>query len=49
MSVLIIGGDKIDTIKGILDELGKFSITHWDTRKNQVLVEKRFLKIRIMS
>jgi len=33
MSILIIGGDKIETIKGILAELGDFSITHWDTRK----------------
>ena len=33
MSVLIIGGDKIDTIKGILSQFGDFSVTHWDTRK----------------
>jgi len=40
MSVLIIGGDKIDTIKGILDQLGTFSITHWDTRKKSSACKK---------
>lgn len=40
MSVLIIGGDKIDTIKGILDQLGNFSITHWDTRKKSSACRK---------
>lgn len=40
MSVLIIGGDKIDTIKSILDSLGKFSITHWDTRKKSSACRK---------
>lgn len=40
MSVLIIGGDKINTIKGILDQLGNFSITHWDTRKKSSACRK---------
>lgn len=40
MSVLIIGGDKIDTIKNILDSLGKFDITHWDTRKKSSACRK---------
>lgn len=40
MSVLIIGGDKIDTIRSILDSLGKFSITHWDTRKKSSACRK---------
>ncbi|MCP4971427.1 MAG: DUF2325 domain-containing protein [Arcobacter sp.] len=40
MSVLIIGGDKIDTIKGILEQFGDFSITHWDTRKKSSACRK---------
>lgn len=40
MSVLIIGGDKIDTIKGILDQFGDCSITHWDTRKKSSACRK---------
>lgn len=40
MSILIIGGDKIDTIKGILAQFGDFSITHWDTRKKSSACRK---------
>ncbi len=40
MSVLIIGGDKINTIKNILDSLGNFSVTHWDTRKKSSACKK---------
>ncbi len=40
MSVLIIGGDKINTIKAILAQFGDFSITHWDTRKKSSACRK---------
>eukprot|EP01155_Anaeramoeba_flamelloides_P002594 Anaeramoba_flamelloidesa1058892_491.p3 GENE.a1058892_491~~a1058892_491.p3 ORF type:complete len:101 (+),score=1.29 a1058892_491:195-497(+) len=33
MSILVIGGDKINSIRGILQNLGAKSVTHWDTRK----------------
>lgn len=33
MSVLVIGGDKIDAIKSMLNFFGASSITHWDGRK----------------
>lgn len=40
MSVLIIGGDKIGTIKSILSEFGILSVTHWDTRKKSSACRK---------
>lgn len=40
MSVLIIGGDKIGTIKNILSEFGILSVTHWDTRKKSSACRK---------
>ena len=33
MSVLVIGGDKINAIRNILNDLGASDVTHWDTRK----------------
>ena len=40
MSILIIGGDKISTIQGILAKFGIYSITHWDTRKKSSACRK---------
>lgn len=33
MSFLVIGGDKISSIKSMLEGFGASSITHWDARK----------------
>jgi hypothetical protein len=33
MSILVIGGDKIDSIKSTLLDLGASDITHWKSRK----------------
>jgi len=40
MSVLVIGGDKIDTIKSILAIFGVSSIVHWDARKKASACKK---------
>lgn len=40
MSVLVIGGDKIDSIKSILNAFGVFSIVHWDARKKSSACKK---------
>jgi len=34
MSVLVIGGDNINSVKTVLSDLGADNITHWDGRKN---------------
>lgn len=34
MSVLLIGGDKVNTITELLKSLGVTQTTHWDSRKN---------------
>ncbi len=34
MSVLVIGGDNINSIKKVLSSLGAKNISHWDGRKN---------------
>ena len=34
MSVLVIGGDNINSVKSVLSDLGVKNITHWDGRKN---------------
>ncbi len=34
MSVLVIGGDDIISVKAVLSNLGAEKITHWDGRKN---------------
>ena len=34
MSVLVIGGDKIEPIKSVLYNLGATDIKHWDTRRH---------------
>ncbi|MGE4418293.1 MAG: DUF2325 domain-containing protein [Sulfurimonas sp.] len=36
MSILVIGGDKIDAIKSILQVFGASSVVHWDARKKSV-------------
>ena len=36
MSVLVIGGDEIVSIKAVLHSLGCELITHWDARKESV-------------
>lgn len=36
MSVLVIGGDEITSIKAVLKNLGCEKITHWDGRKESV-------------
>ncbi|GHV04938.1 fumarate reductase [Campylobacterota bacterium] len=33
MSVLVIGGDRVDSVKEALQSRGFFDITHWDMRK----------------
>lgn len=33
MSVLVIGGDRINSIRGVLQDLGVKDVKHWDTRK----------------
>lgn len=40
MSVLVIGGDKINPIKNILTELGATKIHHWDARKKASACKK---------
>lgn len=34
MSILVIGGDNINSIRTVLTDLGSINITHWDGRKN---------------
>jgi len=34
MSVLLIGGDKVNAITALLKSLGVTQTTHWDSRKN---------------
>lgn len=34
MSVLVIGGDDIISVKAVLSNLGAEKVTHWDGRKN---------------
>lgn len=40
MSVLVIGGDKIDAIKSVLGYFGVSSIVHWDARKKASACKK---------
>lgn len=40
MSVLVIGGDKIDAIKSVLSYFGVSSIIHWDARKKASACKK---------
>lgn len=40
MSILVIGGDKIDAIKSMLNLLGASCITHWDERKKSSACKK---------
>lgn len=40
MSILIIGGDKINKISQLLLELGATSTQHWDSRKNSTSHKK---------
>jgi len=40
MSVLVIGGDKIDAIKTILQCMGFLNITHWDGRNHTTTCKK---------
>lgn len=40
MSVLIIGGDKIDKISLLLQSFGVTQTTHWDSRKNSTSHKK---------
>jgi hypothetical protein len=40
MSVLIIGGDKIDNIAKLLLSLGATDTVHWDSRKNSTSHKK---------
>lgn len=40
MSVLIIGGDKISSIRNILSNLGVTKIHHWDARKKASTCKK---------
>lgn len=40
MSFLIIGGDKINTLKTILEDFGIANIMHWDTRKKSSACRK---------
>ncbi len=34
MSILVVGGDDIVSIKGVLQSLGADEVKHWDGRKN---------------
>ncbi|MCH9814020.1 MAG: DUF2325 domain-containing protein [Epsilonproteobacteria bacterium] len=34
MSILVIGGDSIKSVKNVLTDMGAAKITHWDGRKN---------------
>ncbi len=40
MSVLLIGGDKVNTITELLKSLGVTQTTHWDSRKNSTSHKK---------
>lgn len=40
MSVLVIGGDKIDSIRSMLNIFGVSSIIHWDARKKASVCKK---------
>lgn len=40
MSVLVIGGDKIDAIRSLLALLGVSCVTHWDARKKSSICKK---------
>mgnify|MGYP002712351943 CR=1 FL=1 len=40
MSVLVIGGDKIDAIKSILSDFGVSSVIHWNARKKASACKK---------
>jgi len=40
MSILLIGGDKINNITELLKSLGVKKTTHWDSRKNSTLHKK---------
>jgi hypothetical protein len=40
MSVLIIGGDRVDKITLLLQSLGVTQTTHWDSRKNSTSHKK---------
>ena len=40
MSILVIGGDKINSIESILKTLGVSSIVHWDARKKASTCKK---------
>ncbi|NQY21232.1 MAG: DUF2325 domain-containing protein [Campylobacteraceae bacterium] len=41
MSILIIGGDKINKIQDMLHSLGAKSINHWDARKKSSAPKKK--------
>jgi hypothetical protein len=40
MSILIIGGDKINNIRNILSDMGVNKIKHWDARKKASTCKK---------
>jgi hypothetical protein len=40
MSVLVIGGDKIDAIRSLLAIFGASCVTHWDARKKSSTCKK---------
>lgn len=40
MSVLVIGGDKIDAIKSILSNFGVSTVVHWNARKKASTCKK---------
>lgn len=41
MSILVIGGDNINSIKNVLSELGVNVIKHWDARKKSSAPKKK--------
>ena len=43
MSVLVIGGDKIDSIRVILETMGFLNILHWDSRNRNETCKKDLL------
>jgi len=40
MSILLIGGDKVDSITSLLISLGATKTVHWDSRKNSTSHKK---------
>lgn len=41
MSILVIGGDQINSIRSMLTELGAQTINHWDARKKSSAPKKK--------